>query len=65
MRYLEPQAPGAYLAAEKVVDSQSGIVMGYRRHYNQGKGKMYGNLECLFGFTLGLTLGLGLLVRND
>lgn len=64
MRYLEPQAPAAYDSAQKLVD-ENGITMGYRRHYNAGKGKMYVNFECLFGFTFGLTLGLGLLTRND
>lgn len=59
MRYLQPQAPGEYLAAEQVVAS-NGISMGYRRHYNTATGKHYANFECLFGFTPALTLGLAL-----
>jgi hypothetical protein len=59
MRYLAPQAPGEYLAAEQVVAS-NGISMGYRRHFNTATGKHYANFECLFGFTPALTLGLAL-----
>lgn len=57
MRYLEPLAAGEYLAAEKVVDP-SGIVMGFRRSFDQAKGIMYGAFECLYGTATGLTLGL-------
>lgn len=59
MRYLAPQAPGEYLAAEQVVAS-NGISMGYRRHFNPATGKHFANFECLFGFTPALTLGLAL-----
>jgi hypothetical protein len=59
MRYLQPQAPGEYLAAEQVVAS-NGISMGYRRHFNPANGKHFANFECLFGFTPALTLGLSL-----
>lgn len=59
MRYLAPQAPGEYLAAEQVVAS-NGISMGYRRHFNTATGKHFANFECLFGFTPALTLGLAL-----
>lgn len=57
MRYLEPLAAGEYLAAERVADP-SGIVMGYRRSFDQAKGIMYGAFECLYGTATGLTLGL-------
>ena len=59
MRYLEPQAPGEYLAAEQV-SASNGITMGYRRHFNAATGKHFANFECLFGFTPALTLGLAL-----
>jgi len=62
-RYLEPIAGGAYLDARRVVDESSGIVMGYRRHYSPGRGKMFVNFEGLFGFAVGLSLGLGILTR--
>ena len=64
-RYLEPQEPGAYISAQRLVDDQSGIVLGYRRHYNPGRGKMFVNFEALFGFAVGLSLGLGILTRSD
>jgi len=57
MRYLEPLAASEYLAVERVADP-SGIVMGYRRSFNQATGTMYGAFECLFGTATGLTLGL-------
>lgn len=57
MRYLEPLAAAEYLAVERVADP-SGIVMGYRRSFNQATGTMYGAFECLFGTATGLTLGL-------
>jgi hypothetical protein len=59
MRYLEPQAPGEYLAAEQVTAS-NGIVMGYRRHFNAATGRHFANFECLFGYTPALTRGLAL-----
>ena len=57
MRYLNPLAPEEYMAVERAEDP-SGIVMGYRRSYNQATGVMYGSFECLFGTATGLTLGL-------
>jgi hypothetical protein len=57
MRYLEPLAASEYLAVERVADA-SGIVMGYRRSFDQATGVMYGAFECLFGTATGLTLGL-------
>ena len=64
-RYLEPINPGSYISAMRVVDDTSGIVLGYRRHYSPGRGKMFANFEVLFGFAVGLSLGLGLLTRSD
>ena len=57
MRYLAPLAPQEYLSVERVSDP-SGIVMGYRRSFDQATGVMYGAFECLFGTATGLTLGL-------
>lgn len=64
-RYLPPLDPGAYISAMRVVDPVSGIVMGYRRHYNPGRGKMYASFEALFGFAVGLSLGIGIMTRTD
>lgn len=58
MRYLAPQESGAYAAAFQVTDPESGFTMGYRRHFQPGTGKLHINLECLFGYAAGLTLGL-------
>jgi hypothetical protein len=57
MRYLEPLAAAEYLAIERVADP-SGIVMGYRRSFDQATGVMHGAFECLYGTATGLTLGL-------
>lgn len=57
MRYLEPLAAAEYLAVERAADP-SGIVMGYRRSFDQATGVMYGAFECLYGTATGLTLGL-------
>lgn len=56
---------GPYASAKSFVDSESGIVMGYRRHMSPGRGKMYASFEALFGFAVGLSLGLGILTRTD
>ena len=64
MRYLEPQVPATYVTAKRVTDP-SGIVMGMRRHYNPGRGKHFLNLEALFGYAVGISLGLGLIQRAD
>jgi hypothetical protein len=62
MRYLAPQAPGEYLAAEQVADP-SGIVMGMRRSYNVATGQHFVAFECLYGCATGLTLGLALCTK--
>lgn len=60
-RYLESQAPGEYLAAMPVVDSESGLTLGYRRHFNPGSGKHYASFEILYGYAVGLSTGLKLI----
>jgi hypothetical protein len=64
-RYLAPLASSEYLDARRVVDDETGLVLGYRRHYNPGRGKMYVSFEALFGFAVGLSLGLGILTRTN
>lgn len=63
VRALEPQAPSEYLSATTVTDPQSGLTLGYRRHYNPGTGKHYVSFECVFGASRAITgaakLGLG------
>ena len=61
MRGFQDVVPsGAYEAFESVTDDESGITMTYRRHYDPNVGKMYGNFECLFGYSAALTPGLKL-----
>jgi hypothetical protein len=65
VRTLQPQDTGAYLSVETAVDDETGLAFTYRRHFNPGRGRHFASLECLFGFTTALTLGLGLLRRAD
>jgi len=65
MRYLEPQAPGEYLQVASATDDQSGITLGYRRHFNPGTGKHYASFECVFGFAAGITPGLKIITGKD
>lgn len=66
IRQLQPQDGGeSYLAVDTVTDPETGLGFTYRRHFNPGKGRMYGSIECLFGYAAGLTLGLGLIAKTD
>lgn len=65
MRQFVPQDTSSYAAVDVMTDAASGITMTYRRHYNPGKGKHFLNVECLFGFAAGLTLGAGLITQKD
>jgi hypothetical protein len=66
VRTLTPQDGGdSYLAVETVSDPETGLGFTYRRHFNPGRGKHYASVECLFGMTTALTLGIGLLSRAD
>jgi hypothetical protein len=55
VRALEPQAPSEYLAATVVNDPQSGLTLGYRRHYNPASGKHFVSFECVFGASRAIT----------
>lgn len=55
VRALEPQAPSEYLAATVVNDPQSGLTLGYRRHYNPSSGKHFVSFECVFGAARAIT----------
>ena len=57
IRALEPQAPSEYLAAQSVTDPQSGVTLGYRRHYSPSSGKHYVSFECVFGSSRAITGG--------
>jgi hypothetical protein len=55
VRALEPQAPSEYLAATVVTDPQSGLTLGYRRHYSPSSGKHFVSFECVMGTSKALT----------
>lgn len=66
VRNLQPQDGGdSYLAVETVTDAETGLGFTYRRHFNPGKGRHFASVECLFGMTTALTLGIGLLRKAD
>lgn len=58
IRYLAPLNPGKYDSVQQLTDAQSGLTMGYRRHYQEATGTMHANFECLWGRSPGLTTGL-------
>lgn len=58
IRYLQPQAPSEYLEVRRLDDPATGITIGYRRHYNPGKGKHFLNLEAIWGKAVGVSAGL-------
>lgn len=58
VRPLQSQAPSEYLATRVEVDQESGIALGYRRHYSAAKGKHFLNFEAVFGAATGVTAGL-------
>ena len=55
VRALEPQAPSEYLAATVVTDPQSGLTLGYRRHYSPSSGKHFVSFECVMGASRAIT----------
>lgn len=66
VRNLTPQDGGdSYLAVETVSDPETGLSFTYRRHFNPGKGRHFASIECLFGVTTALTLGIGLLRKAN
>lgn len=55
MRYLAPQSGHSYASAMPITDPETGLVIGLREHYDNNTGTAYVNLECLYGYTVGLT----------
>lgn len=64
-RNVISQHPERYDVHEVITDADTGLSFTYKRHFSPGKGKTFANLECLFGLTVGLSAGLGLLRRSD
>ena len=65
MRYLAPQEGNTYNTATPISDPKTGMVIGLRDHYDNNTGTRYVNLECLYGYTVGLTNGGRILKRTD
>jgi hypothetical protein len=55
MRYLQPQEGNTYNDVQQLSDSETGLTIGLRDHYDNNTGTRYINLECLYGYTVGLT----------
>lgn len=65
MRYLPPQAGHKYAMAMPVSDPETGLTFGIREHYDENTGTAYVNLECNYGFSVGLSTGGRVLKRTD
>lgn len=65
MRYLAPQEGNTYNQAMAVTDPETGLVLGLRDHYDNNTGTRYVNLECLYGYTVGLTNCGRVIKRTD
>jgi len=63
MRYLQPQAGHNYNEARPVTDPETGITIGLRDHYDENTGARYINLECNYGYSVGISAG-GRLIRT-
>jgi len=55
MRYLAPQEGHNYTEAAPVTDSETGLTLGLRDHYDENTGTRFINLEALYGYSVGLT----------
>lgn len=65
MRYLQPQAGNTYVEAMPITDPETGLTIGLRSHYDNNTGTAYTNLECLYGYTVGLTNCARIIKRKD
>lgn len=54
MRYLQPINTKEYISARRLVDDQTGMVLGYREYYEPSTGKQTAVLEAVYGFTAAL-----------
>src|SRR5438876_453566 len=58
--------PGNFFPATlvSVVDPGTCITLGFRRHYDNNTGTAYVNLECNYGYSLGISNGARVIKRN-
>ena len=62
IRTLQPQAPSEYLESRVITDPETGIGLGYRRHYSTAKGTHYCTFEAIYGAVAAVPAGLCRLV---
>lgn len=55
MRYLQPQEGHKYDIARAVADPGTGATFGIRSHYSEARGERYVNLECNYGYSVGIS----------
>lgn len=65
MRYLAPQSGNTYSQSMPITDPGTGLTIGLRDHYDNNTGTRYVNLECLYGYTVGLTNCARIIKRLD
>ena len=58
MRYLEPTNTSGYIAARRLYDDETGMVMGYREFYEESTGTQTAVLECVWGKKVAVAGGL-------
>jgi hypothetical protein len=55
VRALPAQAPSEYLAATTATDAETGLTIGYRRHYSPATGRHFVSFEAVYGYTRAIT----------
>lgn len=65
MRYLAPQRPEAYEAAQAFSDAKNGMTIGFRDTYDPLTGTRYMGLEANYGYAVGITNGGRIIKRTD
>ena len=58
MRYLEPTNTQEYIAANRIYDEDTGMVLGYREYYDAQKGIQTAVLEAVYGFKVAIDYSL-------
>lgn len=62
IRPLTPQAPSEYLETRVITNEQTGISLGYRRHYSPAKGTHFCTFEAVYGHVAAVPDGLARIV---
>jgi hypothetical protein len=65
MRYVAPQRPDKYDNATQFADPLTGATFGLRDYYDPLTGTRYLNLECNYGYSVGITNGGRIIKRLD